>query len=221
MNAVKSMLLDIRAAKSQFKNGWVLLMFPPLLIFIGMTAKLATAVLIFLYAMVLMLPVITPSLAFSTYDNFSSMYLSFPQKKSNIVSGRYLLSLMGGAISLLFCTIVTFIAGIFGYSTSGIAAAICALAFVFSLLPSIQMPVFFRFGYVKSRFFMYVSIFSIMIVPWLISLRFSNDQMDAFMNGKVTIPNEPLLCIAFLLAALFCLAISYFISLALFSKKDI
>lgn len=220
MNAVKSMLLDLRGTKAQLKNGWVLLLFLPLLIFIGMATKLATAALIIFYMMLFIISVIMPLWAFSAFDNFSTMYLAFPQKRVDIVRGRYLLFLISGAISLLVCTLVTLFTGVLGFNISGMAVIICAFAFGFALLPSIQAPVFFQFGYAKSRTFFLISLFGLWSLAWLAMKRFSNDQMDAFMNGKAIIVNEPLICIEFLLSALFFLAISYLISAALFTKKD-
>jgi hypothetical protein len=218
MNVIKSMMLDIRACKAYSKN--FIIFFVLIAFFVFTTKSLTTVLMMSLFFLLAMW-----QYPFAAYDKCSALYLSLPQKKSDIVLGRYILA---GSI-LAAAVIIGMILSVFihqrGIGISGMFFILSAASVYIAVIISIQAPVFFRFGFMKSRIFAvitmvaFIPITMIVAMPAIISYM-SNNDFKSIVSGKQLFEMNPLFSVGLLLAAGVVLLISYFISMALFVKYE-
>lgn len=153
------------------------------------------------------------------------LYLTLPVKRRDILTGRYILSLI-----MLFCGTVVGVAvmpignailaskwfiGVDGY------LVITAVSFLlFSLLNLSMFPMLFRFGYQKGKYWGYYTPLGIFLV---IILVFSTISMTPGMIKFISFASENMLLISGGMFALgiMLLALSYAISLKVYSKRDL
>lgn len=214
MSAIKSMMLDIRACKAYAKNFILVL-----IMLVLYTVTIKSVYFIMMMTFLLIIPIW--HYPFIVYEKSSYLYQSLPQKKSDIVLGRYLLAACGIILASIISAAVSFLQpnllsrGLIFFFTS-----VCA--FFASLLISVQAPVLFKFGYMKSRIFVIILVALIGCVTGMVislTVGFSSSGIKAFTDNASLAGNMMIPLMLFISAGII-MVISYNISLALFTKKD-
>lgn len=154
---------------------------------------------------------------------------SLPLNRKDIVTARYISLLVFTSLGILMEAVTGFIIvslnipiNIRYMEISDIAAIILSVCLVFS----IYIPLYFKFGYFKSRFFnilLYVLCFGVSGVVTTIKQLFTEEQNEQIMNFMIDltgkIPNwtqGPV----FILAVIVILMISFSISLKFYSRRE-
>lgn len=218
MNAVKSMLLDLKACKAYWKN--MIYVFIILGIIVINLSKIVAA--LFFAIFFILLPFW--QYPFAIYDKCSLLYLSLPQKKSDIVLGRYFLAVLGIIAAFILSAGVGFIYDpqMLKSGEMFLIASICTL--FSSIIISIQAPVFFRFGYMKSRIF---AVASIGVIAGIIGFVFSSliagmklETVKNILSGSQKIVASPVISVILLIISAIVITISYRISLSFFEFRQ-
>jgi hypothetical protein len=138
-------------------------------------------------------------------SNMDALYITLSVDRKSVVLGRYVYTLTLNLCAVLLATILaaagTFIAKSFGFST-GVGsplASIVTLSALFIIIQSIQLPLFFKFGYTKAKFFsivpyiaMMVGYMAIMMLPNIIEQPFADSGFAklltvAFENAAISV----------------------------------
>ncbi|WP_213818300.1 ABC-2 transporter permease [Garciella nitratireducens] len=113
----------------------------------------------FLFAVALTHVFIMTTSAYEDKNNADVLLNSLPLKKERIVVSKYISGWIDFVISTVFYLEITFLIGIFKIPLEMASITIMdfmiALFFI-SLLNAIYLPVFFKFGYIKSRIFNFI-----------------------------------------------------------------
>jgi len=148
--------LDYMTVKS-YLNWKVSLLFLAVFAFIGYgTGEMAASI-----GMCMMYSVIFACYPFSVGEKngLDTLYATLPATKKNIVAGRYTFTVILNLIMLVVGFVVstvllTAFGKEFGWVETLLTALIC-FAF-FSLVEAIQLPIYFKFGYTKAKFLVYL-----------------------------------------------------------------
>ncbi len=148
-NVITSMRLDFHIQKASYKGFFALGY--ALAIIVGFVTR--TPYVTVLIAMVI-------SAAFSSFvflvsekNHLGRLYGILPLRKSELVLGRYLYTLLFGLGNVVAASLLTFVISIVtGKSLAflDLSAYVCAAFLYFCLFASIVFPVYFRFGFSKN-----------------------------------------------------------------------
>lgn len=141
-----------------------------------------------------------------------------PQKKSDIVLGRYLLSVLG----IVFAFVLSACIGLICNPQSVINGEMFLVASVgtlfIALLISLQAPIFFKYGYLKSKIFV---ILSVGAITGMIVFALSESVTVTEIGSVMEFVKRPLTPVILLIVSAIIITISYYISLPFFEKEDI
>ncbi len=148
-NVITSMRLDFHIQKAGYKSVFALGY--ALAILLGVVTK--TPYVAVLIAMVI-------SAAFSSFvflvserNNLGRLYGILPLKKSELVLGRYLFTLLFGVANAITASLLTYVISLVtGHTVAflDLSAYVCASFLYFCLFTAIVFPVYFRFGFSKN-----------------------------------------------------------------------
>lgn len=217
MNALKSMCLDLRTSKVYGKNLILILIMIAVFAFTGSL----TTVLMMIFFMTI--PLL--QYPFVTYEKCGMLYHSLPQKKSDIVLGRYILAAAAIVAAAVVSAVIAVIVKPSIFKGGTFLLLIAGAACMVSLMYSVQAPVFFKFGYTKSRIF---AVVSIMIVAFAIGATIplilnhgGSEMLTGAVNGNLAFSTAAVISALLFLAAAAFMVASYFISRGIFAKKDL
>lgn len=165
------------------------------------------------------------SFAVGEKNGIDALYVTLSINRHTVVLGRYLFTLIVDACAGLIAYVISFILMTvlkqdFNALESFIAVLVMFL--IYSVLQAIQLPIYFKLGYAKAKFAVYLPLLGL---PLAI-LAFSNLLKDTFSLKQITdflewFANNPLITV--LLIKILWLAImfvSYRISLSYYNKRE-
>ena len=161
--------------------------------------------------------------------NIDALYTTLGADRKTVVRGRYIFSLLLNVCAIVFVTVFSLIAltftSFFGdvdgilMETLGTTMAIASL---FLIVQSMQITMFFKFGYAKAKFF---SILPFFIISAFVAFFVMNAQgrgmpagLNAFVWGIINNGWAVLAIILAILAAV--IFVSYQLSLAFYKKRE-
>lgn len=216
--AIKSMKTDFMAVRKYMRTGLVLIF---LLVYVFELFFREAQLSLF---MLFMLVVIFNTYPFAMDDKYGFFYLSLPQRRDDIVRGRYLMLLSMNLIFFILSLIPVLIIYLSGGNAADVLLNAAALMSADIILFSIQAPVFFKVGYMKGKQFALVPILILAaIFPLSViaknqpGLRKIIDSIISFsVNGNPAI-QAITVCIFLILV----LTSSYYLSLRFFKKREL
>lgn len=211
MGALKSMLLDLKACKVYWKN--IILVLFVLGLFVINMSKSVDA--LFLVIFLLFLPLW--QYPFAAYDKCSLLYLSLPQKKSDIVLGRYLLAVLGIVFAFILSACIGLICDPQSVKNGDMFLIASVSTLFIAVLISIQAPIFFKFGYMRSRIFAFLSLG---IIAGLIGFALPEAVVGKDISSVMEMAKSPLIPVILLIISAIIVVVSYCISLAVFEKRE-
>jgi hypothetical protein len=160
--------LDLLTLKPYYRSAWALLAVGVIL---GVVQRdvYTMAIICMIYVILL----ISYPFTIGDKNGLDTLYATLAMRRAHVVLGRYALSAMLFAAVALFSVVLAFgMARVmtlpFSWSLMMVVVA-GAFAF-FSLAAGIQLPLFFKLGYARARFFVYLPLVLVPAVIYLISL---------------------------------------------------
>jgi len=169
------------------------------------------------------------ALIFSSYpfviaekNNLDALYATLPMKKETIVSGRYIFFFVLDILSGVAACVISFILQTVMNREFNIREALLFTSGIFaiySFFQMIQLPIYFKLGYTKAKFLVYLPIIAVPIIVTSISSLLNLDLM-IFVNDFImwVSENQFLAVSTAVLSWLTLAALSYKLSSA-FCKK--
>jgi len=190
--------------------------------------SLTTGDSIALIGIILMFTMLYVSYPFAVGENngIDALYATLSVKRSTVVLGRYLFALVldvcGGLFAYLFTAVIWTVLGKEFNARESLAVTL-AIFGIYSVMQAIQLPIFFKLGYMKAKFLAYLPLAG---MPLLVVI-FSNLLKDVISFEQITdlvgwFAKNP--AVAILLGVvLWCLVIgfSYRISVSHYAKRDL
>ena len=158
--------------------------------------------------------------------DLNNFYLTLPLKRNTVVAGRYFLSLIillcgvaVGVLALLITNPISLSLSKWYIGLKGHITIIALSYLMYALLEVFRYPVLFRLGYTKGRFWgiMFPAIFG----GLLMGVYFSVASTSALINFIVFASENIFFVIGGMaVLATGLLAVSYFVSVRMYSKRD-
>jgi hypothetical protein len=118
-------------------------------------------------------------------NSLDVLYASLSIEKSNVVMGRYLFALIINALSALFgCIFSVGVSGMprtdtYNQSPFVIPITMIVMFLMCGLIQAIQLPLFFKMGYKKARFFTYLPFVAVFLL--IIFAQASGNSKSSFI----------------------------------------
>ncbi len=222
MSALKSTLrLEGYFIKPFFKSILILLVFPLAFAFgnqsvsVGITVTMGIAMLFASYNFVQ-----------EEKGNVAQIFGVLPIDEKTRVKGRYLFVVLAGLITLVFAVILSSLVGVWGgfFAAEEVVLGSLLGMLVFSLFVSIQLPMFYKYGYSKARFFTFIPYILVVVLAPTATMIAKDMDTQALNNWMQTLMQNPALfavlgAAAALVISLLLFFISYRLSVGILKRK--
>ncbi|MGO0884376.1 ABC-2 transporter permease [Clostridioides difficile] len=211
-DSIKFTKLDIFTMKSYFNMNLVLL--AVIMLFSYMGSSTLTLYITCSWFVALM---ISNIFAIEEKNNLSRLYGTLSIKLKDIVLGRYIFILLNFVLTVFLITILSIILLFFKSKSIDIQEIILGIStsfLAFSAIVGVQIPIFFKMGYLKARFWS--------LIPYIIVLTLV--LMTSFIN-KISfvidfiMDNQVIFSILVLVSSFIILVVSYKISFLLYKSR--
>ena len=156
----------------------------------------------------------------SEKNGMERLYGILPILKKHMVIGRYLytctMGLLTLAISLIVQPIVLYLLGLAVSSADIIIAAVTSII-LFSLYTVFLLPVYYKFGSIKGRFFIFLPVTGYLAVLLLTSK--TDFESSPVLSSDISHPFVLLICAVFICIIAFLLSV--FVSIRIFENKEV
>ncbi|MCC0719836.1 ABC-2 transporter permease [Clostridioides sp. ZZV14-6105] len=211
-DSIKFTKLDIFTMKSYFNMNLVLL--PVIMLFSYMGSSTLTLYITCSWFVALM---ISNVFAIEEKNNLSRLYGTLSIKLRDIVLGRYIFILLNFVLTVFIITILSIVVLFFKSKSIDIQEIILGIStsfLVFSAIVGVQIPIFFKMGYLKTRFW---SLIPYIIVLTLVLMTSLIDKISFVID--FIIYNQGIFSILGLIASFIILVASYKISFLLYESR--
>lgn len=211
-DSIKFTKLDIFTMKSYFNMNLVLL--AVIMLFSYMGSSTLTLYITCSWFVALM---ISNIFAIEEKNNLSRLYATLSIKLKDIVLGRYIFILLNFVSTVFLITILSIIVLFFKSKSIDIQEIILGIStsfLVFSAIVGVQIPIFFKMGYLKARFW---SLIPYIIVLTLVLMTSLIDKISFVID--FIIHNQGIFSILGLVSSFIILVVSYKISFLLYKSK--
>lgn len=211
-DSIKFTKLDIFTMKSYFNMNLVLL--AVIMLFSYMGSSTLTLYITCSWFVALM---ISNIFAIEEKNNLSRLYGTLSIKLKDIVLGRYIFILLNFVSTVFLITILSIIVLFFKSKSIDIQEIILGIStsfLVFSAIVGVQIPIFFKMGYLKARFW---SLIPYIIVLTLVLMTSLIDKISFIIY--FIIHNQGIFSILGLVSSFIILVVSYKISFLLYKSK--
>lgn len=211
-DSIKFTKLDVFTMKSYFNMNLVLL--PVIMLFSYMGSSTLTLYITCSWFVALM---ISNVFAIEEKNNLSRLYGTLSIKLRDIVLGRYIFILLNFVLTVFIITILSIVVLFFKSKSIDIQEIILGIStsfLVFSAIVGVQIPIFFKMGYLKARFW---SLIPYIIVLTLVLMTSLIDKISFVID--FIIYNQGIFSILGLIASFIILVVSYKISFLLYESR--
>jgi hypothetical protein len=159
-------------------------------------------------------------------NSLEKLYGTFSLKRRDIVAGRYIFSLFSAAASLVLAVTTVYISSLFLKKNIEIKSLLFVISFgflMFSLIISLQIPMYFKMGFTKAKVLTFLPLMIIGFVTPLVAVIPQDSVVGKLFKsiGRIIEEQTHIAYIVFVGAALLILGISYIFSVRIYEKKDI
>jgi len=105
-------------------------------------------------------------------NGMDTLYATLPLKRRNVVMGRYVFVLCLEIIGMIFVLLLSvLLATVFRTDVNIMETlfSLCVLSAVFSLIVSLQYPIYFKLGYAKAKIYAYIPLLIIFLLIMLVA----------------------------------------------------
>lgn len=208
-NTAKMIKLDIITIKSFYMSYLVILFIIAFFSFMGNSA--ITVGITCAWTMAIMSSTI---FSIEEKNNLKRLYGILSINSKNIVSGRYLFVLFHFILAIIVAVPLTLYIATFRNLSLNLKEVLSGISFgflLFSLITSIQIPIYYKLGYTKGRFWTMIP-FVLLLIPFIIpSFTKSFSQIIDFL-----LLNMESLIVICIFAGFILLLISYIVSLSFY-----
>lgn len=211
-DSIKFTKLDIFTMKSYFNMNLVLL--AVIMLFSYMGSSTLTLYITCSWFVALM---ISNIFAIEEKNNLSRLYGTLSIKLKDIVLGRYIFILLNFVLTVFLITILSIILLFFKSKSIDIQDIILGIStsfLVFSAIVGVQIPIFFKMGYLKARFW---SLIPYIIVLTLVLMTSLIDKISFVID--FIIGNQGIFSILGIISSFIILVVSYKISFLLYKSR--
>ena len=158
-------------------------------------------------------------------NGIDALYVTLSIGRNTVVLGRYLFALLcdlsAGALAFVI-SLVLFTALKQVFNVGETLITVLAIFGVYSFIQAFQLPIFFKLGYAKAKFFTYLPFIGWPLAVFLLSSLFGKGQMLGALSGVIAWLTGNPLAVVLIVAIVWLLAmiISYRLSIALYKKRD-
>lgn len=161
-------------------------------------------------------------------NNMDALYTTMAVNRKTVVAGRYLFALALDLCCIAFAFMFAAVGLItarqiqFEVSSDDITQTIAVLAAVFILVQAIQLPIFFKFGYSKAKFFTIIP-FCVIMVGYFIVTGFAKkilDLQNLTRLGEFISKNQVFIILTAVAVLCILVYISYNLSLMFYKKRE-
>jgi len=214
INLVKK---DVLIAKKLVLATMLIMLVLPLLIV--RLAPSLSGFFIFLYMVVLADLMLSQAVSYEEdkYPKAVALLCAAPYTRSAFVKAKYVFHLLVFAYCFVVYSFITLITD----KTNALDLTSTLAVLLFSvILNGIYVPIVFKYGAIKARFFFIVMVIVFSAGPAIFSTFFASIDLAVLTNAISSIPNV-ILCICLALLSIVIFIISLAISIQVFSKKEI
>ncbi|MCC0650635.1 ABC-2 transporter permease [Clostridioides sp. ZZV15-6598] len=211
-DSIKFTKLDIFTMKSYFNMNLVLL--AVIMLFSYMGSSTLTLYITCSWFVALM---ISNIFAIEEKNNLSRLYGTLSIKLKDIVLGRYIFILLNFVLTVFLITVLSIIVLFFKSKPIDIQEIILGIStsfLIFSAIVGVQIPIFFKMGYLKARFW---SLIPYIIVLTLVLMTSLIDKISFVID--FIIGNQGIFSILGLISSFIILVVSYKISFLLYKSR--
>ncbi|MGX9758380.1 ABC-2 transporter permease [Clostridioides difficile] len=211
-DSIKFTKLDIFTMKSYFNMNLVLL--AVIMLFSYMGSSTLTLYITCSWFVALM---ISNIFAIEEKNNLSRLYGTLSIKLKDIVLGRYIFILLNFVLTVFLITVLSIIVLFFKSKPIDIQEIILGIStsfLVFSAIVGVQIPIFFKMGYLKARFW---SLIPYIIVLTLVLMTSLIDKISFVID--FIIGNQGIFSILGIISSFIILVVSYKISFLLYKSR--
>ncbi|MCC0696288.1 ABC-2 transporter permease [Clostridioides sp. ES-S-0048-02] len=211
-DSIKFTKLDIFTMKSYFNMNLVLL--AVIMLFSYMGSSTLTLYITCSWFVALM---ISNIFAIEEKNNLSRLYATLSIKLKDIVFGRYIFILLNFVLTVFLITVLSIIVLFLKSEPIDIQEIILGIStsfLIFSAIVGVQIPIFFKMGYLKARFW---SLIPYIIVLTLVLMTSLIDKISFVID--FIIGNQGIFSILGLISSFIILVVSYKISFLLYKSR--
>ena len=179
MNKIRAFIgLELRCLKPYAVSILVMV-----LLAIGMGVAFHSASMASAYLMMMLILIISYPFSIGEKNRLDILYATLSIKRSTVVSGRYgfavAMEIVCIGVALLLSWLLSFFLGA-AFDLRETLLLMCLLSAVFSLIASVQFPLYFKLGYSKARmlallpfFILFIALFQIPTISGWVGYSFS------------------------------------------------
>ena len=211
-NSLKMVKLDFFTMKSQLASYAVIVLFVLLFGFMGSSITLICINCAWFVALMS-----TTIFATQEKNNLNRLYGSLSLKLKDIVLGRYIFTVMSFVLSFIVAIVLFFGLTLFqgnSFKLFDVFLSFGVSLLIFSAIVGMQMPIFFKMGYIKARVWIFIPFAGVIGLVVLFGVVKGLSGIIAFMRS-----NETLLIICCLLASCIIQYLSYRVSIIAYRKR--
>jgi len=211
-NSLKMVKLDFFTMKSQLASYAVIVLFVLLFGFMGSSITLICINCAWFVALMS-----TTIFATQEKNNLNRLYGSLSLKLKDIVLGRYIFTVMSFVLSFIVAIVLFFGLALFqgnSFKLFDVFLSFGVSSLIFSAIVGMQMPVFFKMGYIKARVWIFIPFGGVIGLVVLFGVVKGLSGIIAFMRS-----NETILVISCLLASYIIQYLSYRVSIIAYRKR--
>lgn len=208
---------DILIAKKFLLITMLIMLVLPLMIVLK--APSLPGFLIFLYMVVLTDIMISQTISAveEKYPKAITLLCATPYSRNDIVKAKYIFHFM----VFIFCFVVySFVMLLAGRIAELTLTSVLAVLLVSVIINGVYIPVVFKYGATKARFFFIVMIFAFSFGPTLFSSFFAKIDFSV-LASTISRVSRPMLCMCLVVINVILVIFSLVVSQRIFSKKEL
>lgn len=190
-----------------------------------MTALFKSLSTLCLYMMMCLIMIIVYPFSVGETNRLDTLYATLASSRRSVVVGRYVFAVCMEALAVLLAVGMSWGASLFtelAFVTDEIAFSLSVASFLFTLIASIQFPIYFKLGYNKAKLVAYMPMLLVFLGAVLIqnwTQGAAEAQFEVFNQAFEA--NKLLSCAVPVLVGHAVLALSGALSCRIYGKRDI
>ena len=158
--------------------------------------------------------------------NMDALYATLSVDRKTVVLGRYVFAMLFNVLAIL-CSVILASAGLLISQTTRSAdsagdtlLAIVLIAALFAVIQAIQLPIYFRYGYSKAKFFSMMPFAAIMVSYTMFTIIGKDSGLSGKVNEIFSGLNGGGLIALIVFIVFLALLVSYSLSLSFYQKRE-
>ncbi|MCH5196653.1 MAG: ABC-2 transporter permease [Oscillospiraceae bacterium] len=215
-NIIKAAKMDLSLVRPYWWNTLFVMLFP--VVFSIMNRSLVYGVS---FTMCFIGMTTSYTFSISEKNGMERLYGILPVPKKHMVIGRYLYTCAVGTVALLFSLVVDSIVlykwASVEITAEGVITSALTGIVMFTLYTVFSLPMYYKFGAIKGRYFMFIPVAGYLAILWVISN--INVELDPVISGLLD--NNIVFIAAVLSVCIIAFSLSVFASVRIVRNKEV